>query len=314
MVADLKNPPSHADAAWKHALEVYFPSFMQFFYPDIAAQIDWTVKPEMLDKELRKLTHDGETGHRLVDKLIKVRLKNGQAHLLLLHVEVQGHYEADFPERLYLYHSRLYDRYRLPVLTLAILADDRPQWRPTEHVMQACGHRVVQFRFLMKKLLDYRTQVNDLLSSSNPFGIVVAAQLAALETRGDAQSRLQQKSALTRVLYEQGLSKQHVLHLYYFLDGVMTLPEECEVRYNDYIHALEEEKAVAFITTAEKIGRKKGMQQGLEQGMQKGLDQGQHGKALEIAHRMFKVGISVEAIKTCTGLDDDDLSTLISVH
>ena len=63
---------------------------------------------------------------------------------------------------------------------------------------------------------------------------------------------------------------------------------------------------MAFLTTPQKVGRR--------EGFKKGMQQGQHDKALEIARQMFRVGISVESIKTCTGLDDDDLSTLISVH
>lgn len=39
-------PPSYADEAWKNALDVFLPEFMQFFYQEIAAQIAWEAKCE----------------------------------------------------------------------------------------------------------------------------------------------------------------------------------------------------------------------------------------------------------------------------
>ncbi|CCD30103.1 Putative uncharacterized protein [Candidatus Glomeribacter gigasporarum BEG34] len=81
------NPPSHADEAWKDALDRYFPEFMQFFYADIAHKIDWQAGHEMLDKELLALTTESMVGKRLVDQLIKVRFKEGQDGFVLLHVE-----------------------------------------------------------------------------------------------------------------------------------------------------------------------------------------------------------------------------------
>ena len=38
--------------------------------------------------------------------------------------------EAEFAERMYVYHYRLFDRYRRRVASLAILGDERPKWRP----------------------------------------------------------------------------------------------------------------------------------------------------------------------------------------
>src|SRR5260363_463248 len=81
------NPPSHADEAWKDALDRYFPEFMQFFYAEIAHKIDWQAGHEMLDKELLALTTESMVGKRLVDQHIKVRFKEGQDGFVLLHVE-----------------------------------------------------------------------------------------------------------------------------------------------------------------------------------------------------------------------------------
>ena len=50
---------------------------------------------------------------------------------MLIHIEVQGGYEADFAARMFIYYARLWDRYQHPVVSLAVLTDDRSNWRPT---------------------------------------------------------------------------------------------------------------------------------------------------------------------------------------
>ncbi|BBE09851.1 Uncharacterized protein MCB1EB_1690 [Mycoavidus cysteinexigens] len=222
----ISTPRSHADEAWKSALDVYFREFMQFFYQEIAAQIAWDAQYQTLDKELQSLSVKSQVGKKLVDKLLRVRLKSGATCFVLLHVEFQGHYEVDFAQRLFEYFYRLYDRYRQPVLTMAVLTDERCNWRPKSYPMQVCGHKVNHFRFLTSKLIDYRAQRATLLEHSNPFGTIVAAHLAALETRSDPNARYQHKFALMRQLYQKGLTREAIFNLCHFIEGVLTLPKE----------------------------------------------------------------------------------------
>ena len=52
------------DSPWKEILEGYFPDFMAFFFPDAAAEIDWSLGFESLDKELSQVVQDAELGRR----------------------------------------------------------------------------------------------------------------------------------------------------------------------------------------------------------------------------------------------------------
>ncbi|WP_287042364.1 hypothetical protein [Desulfonatronospira sp. MSAO_Bac3] len=56
------------DSPWKVALERYFPEFMEFYFPGIFADIDWSSGYDFLDKELQQVTKDAELGRRYVDK------------------------------------------------------------------------------------------------------------------------------------------------------------------------------------------------------------------------------------------------------
>jgi hypothetical protein len=68
------------DSPWKEVIEEYFPSFLEFFFPLVYAEIDWQRDPayEFLDTELQQLEPDAEIGRRLVDKVAKVWLLGGE--------------------------------------------------------------------------------------------------------------------------------------------------------------------------------------------------------------------------------------------
>ncbi len=113
------------DSVWKEAIEIYFQEFMEFFFPEIAKDIDFEKGYEFLDKELEKVTKDAEIGKRLADILVKVYLRDGSEKWLLIHIEVQGYYDRDLPKRMFIYNYRIFDRYGVDVVSLAaILADD----------------------------------------------------------------------------------------------------------------------------------------------------------------------------------------------
>ncbi len=89
------------DSPWKDILDLYFAEFMAFFFPQAHVDIDWSRGYASLDAELRQIVRDAELGKRLADKLMRVYRCNGEELMVLIHLEIQGHYERDFPQRMY---------------------------------------------------------------------------------------------------------------------------------------------------------------------------------------------------------------------
>ena len=85
------------------------------------------------------------------------------------------------------------------------------------------------------------------------------AHLKSQETRGRTQEGYNWKVRLTRMLYDRGYGRDEVLGLYRFIDMVIGLPEELEDLYHEEIVREEEVKGMPYITTAERIGIRKGM-------------------------------------------------------
>jgi hypothetical protein len=277
-------PREDFDSPWKEMLDLYFESFLRFFFPRIAREIDWRKGYTSLDKELRKLVREAEVGHRYVDSLVKVWKKNGAEIWVLVHVEIQTQPQPNLAERTYIYHYRIRDRYKRPVVSVAILADDTPSWRPQHFAEELWGCRTT-FRFPSIKLLDYQRKIARLGKTNNPFGVIVLAHLKTLETRNDLKQRQYWKITLTKALYRRGFSKQDVLNLYRFIDWIMALPESLDDQVFQEINTYEEESKMRYITTAERIGMKKGMEKGIEKGIEKGRQVGiqegiQHGEVI----------------------------------
>jgi hypothetical protein len=239
------------DASWKAVLERYFPQFLEFFFPQIHAEIDWQRGWEFLDKELQQVVRDAEMGKRLVDKLVKVWRFDGTETFVLIHIEVQGQVDVRFAERMFEYHYRLRDRYNLPVVNLAVLADERQSWRPTRFEYSLWGCQV-SFDFPMVKLLDYKPQLSTLEQNANPFAVVVMAHLQAQATRQNLEDRLNWKLRLAKGLYGRGYDREDILELFRFIDWILVLPRDLANRFDVELSNFEEERQMPYVTSVER--------------------------------------------------------------
>jgi Domain of unknown function (DUF4351) len=224
---------------------------MQFYFPAIEADIDWTYPPIFLDQELQKIVRDGETGKRYADKLVQVRTIDGNDAVVICHIEVQSQPETIFPNRMLTYNYRLRDRYNCTIVSLAILGDDSPNWRPNSFQDSRWGCSL-SFEFPIVKLLDYEADWESLEHNENPFAIVTMAHLKTKATHNDPESRKAWKFRLTTMLYERGYKKQDILELYNFLDYMMTLPESLSQQFDLELEAFEETKKMKYVSTLER--------------------------------------------------------------
>ncbi len=267
----MTNPQTEFDTPWKDAIEHYFPEFISFFFPQANAEIDWTKNFEFLDKELQQVVRDAELGKRLVDKLVKLYRQNGEEAWVLVHIEVQSQEESNFAQRMFVYNYRIYDRYKRTVASLAVLGDERDTWRPNQFGYQLFGCEV-EFRFPVVKVLDYQQQWQALEVNPNPFATVVMAHLKAQETKSDRNKRKEWKLILTRRLYEKGYRREDIINLFCFIDWVMSLPEELEQEFWQELRNFQEEQRMPYITSVERIGIKKGIEQSQQEMRQILLD------------------------------------------
>ena len=176
-------------------------------------------------------------------------------------LEVQAQADPLFPRRMFTYNYRIFDHYDRPVVSLAVLADQRIDWRPDGFSWDLWGCRV-GIHFPVVKLLDYAKDWTSLEASDNPFAVCTMAHLKAMETKKDLQKRRQWKVNLARRLYDQGHDRKYVINLFRFIDWILTLPEELTREFWQEIQIIEKEKAMPYVTSIERLGMQQGLQQG----------------------------------------------------
>ena len=265
MYAQTNTPPANYDTSWKEALSQYFEPFLKLCFPAVHAVIDWSQPPESLDKELEQIAQNAESGKRIADKLFKVWLNDGNEAWILLHIEVQSAWEADFPKRIYQYNYRAFDLYERPVISLAVLGDDRETWRPKSFGYAISGCEL-NLKFPIVKLLDYEHQWPQLEASANPFAVMIMAHLKTKATQGQPQQRQQWKWDLIRRLFERGYDKEDIRQLFRLVDWMMTLPDELQHRFENQVTQYQEERNMPLLSHMELRAEKRGKQLGLELG------------------------------------------------
>jgi predicted transposase YdaD len=281
----VNTPNANYDQTWKEALEDYLEPFMAFFFPEVHNLIDWSRGYESLDKELQQITPTATSGEREADKLFKVWQKNGESAYILIHIEVQSQEESVFPERMYIYHYRSFDIHK-KVISLAILGDDRPSWRPNSYSYELGGSSI-RFEFPIAKLLDYESQWETLKTSLNPLAFLVMAHLKTQATTGNAEEREQYKWELVQNLYQRGYTENDIINLFRLLDWMMTLPESLQQSLDTKLKNYQEEQKMPILSNIERRALETGRQEGLEEGLQRGAQTARREMILEVLNARF---------------------------
>jgi hypothetical protein len=190
---------------------------------------------------------------------------------------------------MYIYNYRIFDKFRKPVISLALLTDDNPSFCPREYHRSRWGCEVI-FRYPIIKVIDYREHLAELEASSHPFAIIVLAYLKTLETEGNVRERYRWKKRFLLELYQRGMKRERLLAIYKFIDWMMKLSEKLDSKIHDEIKTAQEAKVMSYITTAERIGMEKGMEKGREKGIKQSIPTIHQAIALVIQAKFGKPG------------------------
>ena len=262
---------SEYDSPWKEALCRLFQPFLELVRPEVHAGIDWSRGYQSLGEELRKIVRESRNPGRRVDRLRGMAQSGAEQCAILIHVEVQTSWDGHFTRRMYTYNYRLFDRYSYKVLSLAVLGDDSPLWRPQAYSYELWDAETRQ-KFALIKLRDYAAQRETLEQSRNPFAAVVLAHLSTRQTRHDWAARYAAKVKLIKAIHERKWTPETVWQLFRVIDWMMDLPKPLEVNFWQEINRYEQEKKMPFMTTPERIGREQGLAEGRVEGRAEGIE------------------------------------------
>lgn len=215
-----------SDSPWKELFQQALELVFAFFFPDIHADLDWGRDCESLEQELRQLAPMAEVGKRIADVLVKA-YQRGTGDPRYFHVEAQGQPEDEFPHRVHVYQYRAEDRFAQHVVSLTILTDEDPEWRPNQYRAEQYGC-VRTLTWPVRKLTDWVGREAELIAHPNPVGLFVLAQLEAQRTRGDVEARAAAKLRLISLVHQRKMEAEQVRQWYRYFDWFLPLPPEQE--------------------------------------------------------------------------------------
>lgn len=281
------------DSPWKEALEYYLPDFLALLAPWLHEQVDWQVAPVFLDKELQAISREAHTGRRYADKLVRLQSKTRHPIWILIHIEVQGGVMSAvglelFGERMFQYFYRINDHYpktlitsggscqKMELISLGVLTastGNETHLVYSRESLKACS---VKFSFPVVHLASWLGRWNELVQQAihNPFAVVVMAQLQAQQTRKNTAQRLVSKTQIIRLMYQYQYSREDILRLFRVIDWMMALPAELEPAFEQAMIAIEQEHKMAFVTSIERLGEKRGLEKGKLEGKLEGRLEG----------------------------------------
>ncbi|MFM9330351.1 Rpn family recombination-promoting nuclease/putative transposase [Paenibacillus mesotrionivorans] len=298
------------DALYKELLRNFFREFMELFFPETAEQINFA-SVEFLSEEV-VVDIAGGTKKRL-DVLVKTRLKQEQA-FILVHQEPQAYYQEEFPERMFIYTARLYEKYRLRVLPIAIISHKRQIPEPDTFGWELPHLEVLRFRYhrLHLRKLNWR----DFVHSGNP---VAAALLSSMGYNEEEKIRL--KLEFIGMMTRLQLDPARMELLAVFFDAYLPLTEEQEQQVwheAKQIYSLGGTEVMEWKTHFEryamekglKEGIERGLEQGIEKGIEKGIEQGIEKGKLEVARQMIAERLEPQLIAKVTGLPLEEINRM----
>ncbi|MFD2131629.1 Rpn family recombination-promoting nuclease/putative transposase [Pseudogracilibacillus auburnensis] len=131
------------DLLFKQLINEFFEEFLEAFFPEFHAQIDFQhITP--IPEEIFTNLIDGEV--RRLDIAVKVKWKETDT-LIIIHIEPQSYEQKTFNNRMFKYFSLLYNKFHKPIIPIAVFSYDE-NWEEDVFNMQFLHLKVLHFQYL----------------------------------------------------------------------------------------------------------------------------------------------------------------------
>jgi len=258
------------DETWKDIIEDLFEDFLQFFAPDLYQKVDFNHNYEFLDKGFSRFAGGSVSKNRKSDKLIKVKLKNGEEKVIFIHIEVQGYHDEDFSLRMFQYFYRIYDNFQKNIFALVIFTDPKKSFKPDSFKYKFFDTEII-YKYRTYKVLEQSE--NKLIASNNPFAKIVLTALYFIKSEDDLD-KYNFKIKLIRMLITENYSQEKIDKIFIFIDKILSLPPDIENKFERKRKIIMEKEVKKMGLTWDKsnlaeLYREKGREKGKKEGIEK---------------------------------------------
>jgi len=249
------------DQLFKELLQAFFREFMELFFPDIAARLDFA-RVTFLDKETFTDVPQGD--QRRADLVARVYTLDGAPEIILTHIEVEARRRGSFSERMHEYYMLLKLRHRLPIFPIAIYLSPGAGGLITERLEERVFEREVNLFFYQAVGLP-ELEADDYQASDNP----LAPALSAL-MKTSRLGKVAQKYQSVRAMARSSVDAARKALLINVIETYLTLDASEQSEFAALMISPEGKEVRAMVSVYEQRGIDKGIEQGIEQGILRG--------------------------------------------
>ena len=187
-----ENPPkltyTKHDQLHKELIKTFFKEFIEAFFPEVHETLDFeSIQP--ISEEVHTDLIEGKT--RRLDIVVETRLK-GTDVVVIVHIEPQSYIQRNFHERMFHYFSLLYNKYRKPIIPIAVFSYEE-NWEKDHYIMAFPFFHVLTFRYMAVHLR--KKNWRDYILSDNPVAAALLSKMGYKE-----EEKIQVKKEFLRMM------------------------------------------------------------------------------------------------------------------
>ncbi|MEK3901580.1 Rpn family recombination-promoting nuclease/putative transposase [Paenibacillus sp. FSL R7-0179] len=288
------------DEAFKKLLETFFQEFIELFFPELDAMLDYSETRFLMQELLVDIV--GEEAREL-DLLLETRYI-GLDGYILIHLEPQSYRDTAFHERMFIYFSRLFERYRKDhklIIPITIFTSDEVREQVDTLEMSIPEHSILRFQFLKVELR--KQNWRRFIDSDN----AVAAALLAKMGYTTREAREVRREFLRMFIKLRTRLDQGRLALIMSVADLYFKPDRAqdeEILRELIDHYPEEGEAIMELMPAWK-------RWGYEEGKAEGIEEGKAEGQAELIRKLLLNGFSPEEVSKAAELPMDKIKKLM---
>lgn len=310
--SDYSIPHVNQDDLWKKVIADLFEDFLLFFLPEFHAEVDFSKPIDFLQQELFKEIIEERKGRKMADQIAKVQLKNGKEQWVLVHSEIQTNDSEDFPQRMFQYYYRIFDRYNQKIVAIALFT--KPSTKSSTTYNYLYFGTKLSYTFNKYVISDFDEE--SLKMSQKLFSKALLASVYMNRSNKKMSMRSTYKRALLREVWSlKNIDRKEMSALLYFIDYLLKLPKELSKQLQQEMRTeirKEDEMMLEFykedlpptLAGFLELERREGIVLGIEQGIEQGIKQ--------IIISLIENGFTDEAIATIAKQTIEKVQTIRS--
>jgi hypothetical protein len=274
------------DTAWKEVISDCGDDAIDFFLPDLSKDMDRSRELGLIKGELPAIGSDSDKGGRIADVCFSVPLKTGESCKIGCVLEQQHEDDKGFARRMFRGFYRLSDHLNDDVTALAIFTGNS---KNRDEYQYSCYGVNLSFRYNTYHVMKQR--IESLRQDERVFAPVVLAARMMMEAKGEPNRREIYARELLKIMRERDYDNKKKRMVLRFIGRILRLQDK------DISPELKGEFLMQVIPLSE-YQRQSEIEHIKEEGK------------MEVARSMISEGLSLETIKKCTGLDEEDILAL----